>query len=191
MKDQVKDGVEALTQDYTNTTGAALSAGNIVRVAGRFGKLVTNLAISATGAAKIAGEFGFTKATGTAFVVGQPLGWDFTNKRVTTDISGGVLLNVTKAAASGDTSVQGVLNGLNRIFKKVAVADSTDDTANSKDFDTGWGANPTGIRNAHVYTSAGVDRGVTTITFPSAGVIRVAQANLAATDEIHVYAELY
>lgn len=102
------------------------------------------------------------------------------------DTAGGEVLGVCRQTASGDGSQIEMVVG-NSVAMGLPVlhtVGATEDSANSADIDTGLGAACVGAI-VQTRTAAGVDRAGNTVTI-SAGVVTVANTNLAATDVITV-----
>ena len=94
--------------DYT--AGAATVSGQFVLVGAIGGIAIADIANGATGAVQIEGVFSVPKASG-AVTQGAKLYWDATNSVLTTTSSGNTIVGVAAAAAaSGDATVQILLN---------------------------------------------------------------------------------
>jgi predicted RecA/RadA family phage recombinase len=90
--------------------GATKTAGTVEEMADCIGVWLDDCANGAYGPLLIMGEVRLTKATGTAYSVGDKLYWDTTNDRLTktkTDTPCGIC---TLAAASADTTARVFLN---------------------------------------------------------------------------------
>lgn len=172
---------------WTNGTGATVAAGKAVKIgATMLGVLIADIANGATGAVETRGRFTFAATSAETWSQGDPLGFDFTAQKVIKDISGGVYATAASAKTNGQTTASVELAGRLREFFVKKNPSAGEDTANQMDVDTGFGVDPVWhsvvLRNA-----AGLDRPAT-VTLPSAGVIRIAEANLAATDVVFVRA---
>lgn len=94
--------------DYT--AGATITSGQFVLVGAIGGIAIADIANGDTGALQIEGVFSVPKAAG-AVTQGAKLYWDATNSVLTTTSSGNTIVGVAAAAAaSGDASVQILLN---------------------------------------------------------------------------------
>lgn len=164
--------------------GTAVVAGGIVRLpSGAYGKAVSDIAANTTGIVKIRGRFTAPKATGTAVVQGQPIGWDAGNNRIAFNTEGGQLGIAAAAAASGATEVEYDLEpGLSVINRNPTAGE---DSANVATWTPLGGATPTSW-NVQLFNAAGLQRPAT-LTI-SSGVISIAEANLAATDVLRGWA---
>lgn len=175
-------------------TGSAgtINSGAILRLAagGLFAVATVTLAANATGIIETRGTVRVPKATGTAFTVGQRLGYDFGNDRVTTSLADGCVGTVRKAAASADTTVEIELNESGpRVFNKVLTPSAGEGSAHQMDVDVGFTATGAVVLG-HIYNSSGVQRTMGTVTFnPGSAApttVRIAEGALAATDKVHL-----
>lgn len=139
MVNKVHDLEESSAITLANASGSAYAVGKKVRVGNLLAICAVAIANGGSGTALTSGSFVLPKTTG-ALAVGQVLGYDFTNDRVTTDLNQGVLVMVTKAALSADTTVECSINyGIRpRRCAKVVTADSTAASANYIDVDCGF-----------------------------------------------------
>jgi predicted RecA/RadA family phage recombinase len=178
---------------WTNSVGAsgsgaaaAVASGDVIKLGAVFAVACMAIATSTSGAVDVHGRYELNKATGVTYAVGQLLGYDFTNKRVTTDCSGGIVMQVTKAAATGDTVVEGNLNpGLRRNYAGRITPSAQNASDNYVEVDLGFP-----VANCAIYAmwhnTSGVPRQPTAITAPSANVIRVAETDVVTTDRLHL-----
>jgi predicted RecA/RadA family phage recombinase len=198
MKNAIRDYVSSKVITWTNGTGADIKSGDVVRVGTLFAVAIVDIASTKTGSVDTSGRYKFNKATGVTYAVGQPLGYDFTNKRVTSDCSGGICAICTKAALTGDTSVEANINENGRAptgFTKAITPTAGDATNAYVDVDVGFAvgtqAAPRALIGAIViHKSDNTLRTVTSIVYnPGAAApntIRVGSTGLAATDTVHV-----
>lgn len=184
MKNRIQDGESASEFSYVNATGSTIAAGAVVKIGGRFGVAVTEMLNGETGAVYTTGRFRLAKASGVALAQGRGLGWDVSNSRITTDMAAEKLGEVATAALSGDLFVEVNLVNTRRVVSLTITPSAAQDTANQVDVVTGFGNDPTGAVQAIIWNSSGTTRPVTTITYPAAGTVRLAEANIAATDKV-------
>lgn len=205
MKNKVLDAPESSVIVWTNSVGkagtgsaAALTAGQVIRLGGAgslFAVVFAAMAISAVGTVQTTGRFNLPKGTGVTYSVGQKLGYNFSTDVVTTDLSGGVVGEVTAAAASGDTTVEVNLNGTTgaasrRCYEAVLTPSAGDVSNNYIDVDVGFAV--TGqFCQAVIYNTSNVARLPSTVVFnPGAAApttVRVGIVGSAATtDRVHV-----
>lgn len=116
--------------------------------------------------------------------------------KVTDSPSGGaVYLGIaTSTVAAADQNVEVVMADAVQpsVFNVRKSPSSGEDAANSMDVDTGFGVAPAGAVLVTLQNSAGLSRPCTYTLLGggSAGVIRIAEANLATTDVVNVVAYL-
>jgi|GEM_PF-5337231 len=204
MKNFIMGLVAALAFPFSNTYGragtgaaAAIASGAVVKVGARFGVAATAMATSGdtmTGIVETGGRVEIPKNTGVTYAVGQLLGYDFANNYVTTDLSGGVCIQVTDAAATGDTTVIGNLNpGGRRSFRKAIATDATDATNNYVDVDVGFPVVAGSVTvTALFHNTAGTCKAPTTLVIPSPGganKIRIGQTDVVTNDVLHISVE--
>lgn len=131
------------------------------------------------------GTVKFTAAD--AIAINAPLYFAASGKVTDNIAAGGLQVAVSMETASADGSVfEGYSEGVLPFKGATYTTDATDNTNNYAEITTGFGANPSQF-DYLLLTSAGVNReaaGASTITYPSAGVVRVANANMAASDTI-------
>lgn len=97
------------TLNYT-ASGADISSGDFVLVGVLGGIAQTDIADGKTGAVCVAGVFSVPKASG-AISQGAKLYWNATNGNLTTTATGNTIVGVAaRAAASGDSHVDIMLN---------------------------------------------------------------------------------
>ena len=195
----LKSGPDAQTVKWLNGTGGSVSGGTLVRVGNQYGWLVATTADGEYGAVKLGVQVRMAKDTGggTAFVVNEQVAYDSTDNtieklgRANTKEVGTVLA----AAGDSDTTVDVLLgvNGGARVYQFRGSPTAGEDTANSADFDTGFGAVPAGAVHVTLQNSAGLSRACTytLLTSSDAGKIRIAEANLASTDVVNITAYEY
>lgn len=195
-KNNVRGLVDSKTLEWTNNvgkngTGAAVSlaSGDVIRTGVLFAVCLVAMTANAIGAVATSGRWKLKKATGVSYTRGQLLGYDFTNDRVTTNLSGGVCGTVTTAAATTDTTVEVNINdGAARTYTEARVVSAGEDTANQADFDIGFPAAQAAVF-IQIKNTSNVYRGPAgAVTFPTANVVRVADANLAANEVIQFQA---
>ena len=105
MARRVSDG---LTLDYT--PGSAVSAGDVVLLTDLLTVATHDIPANVLGAVAYSGVYELAKATG-AIALGAAVYWDAVNSNVTTTSSGNKFAgHATKAAVSGDTVVEVLLN---------------------------------------------------------------------------------
>ncbi len=98
--------------NYT-PSGSSVVSGAVVVMGNIAGIALTDIADGATGAVQISGVFSLPKASG-AITLGAKLYWDSTNSNLTTTASGNTIIGVAASAqASGDTTVNLLLNVVN------------------------------------------------------------------------------
>ncbi|MFZ2875471.1 MAG: DUF2190 family protein [Phycisphaerales bacterium] len=201
MKNQVYDFPASTRVTWTNSVGrsgsgsaVAITGGQMLRmgVMGLFAVAMGALATSgatATGVVETRGTFKLPKATGVAHSVGQRLGYDFGNDRVTTDVTGGVVGTVRKASLSADTTVEVEINEASRRrYEQVLTPSAGEDSANQMDVDVGFPVAGAFV-HAVIINSSNVPRLPGTVVFaPSSALttIRLTESNLAATDKVHL-----
>lgn len=202
MKNKVSELQESGSIVWTNNLGragsgaaAAVTSGQVVKLGHKFGVAAVDIAATTgVGVLDTMGRFSFKKTAG-ALAVGQLLGYDFTNDYVTTDLSGGVLCQVTKAAASGDTEVEGNINPMSRRrFAKAITPSSGEATANTMNVDCGFPV--TGCKViVQAYTTAGVPIALGHVIVPTAGgganlnKITIDYTDIVGTDVVNVDVE--
>lgn len=187
MKTRVLGFPDSTVQRKANSSGSAYAAGLVLIVGTMMGIVHDTIANGASGSIQTAGRFKLTKNTGVAYTVGQILSWDVTNSYVTTDLSSGVYVRCTEAAGSSDTTVECEIN-MNcrpREYCKVHTPSAGEDTANVMDITIGFDV-ASAFVSVWIKNSSGVYRVPGTLTVPSANVLRITEANLAATDKVHV-----
>lgn len=98
--------------NWTNGTGAAVTAGTMVKVGSRVGVCAVDIANGATGAVALSGVFNSIPKLSTDVVaVGAVLYWDDTNKRLTLTATSNTLAGFAYAAAgNGVTTVTVCIN---------------------------------------------------------------------------------
>jgi len=77
--------------DWTNGTGSAVSAGDVIEFTDKIGIAETDIANGATGAVAVEGVFTLSKstdATAGVFAPGKKVNWDTTNDRATLSATG-------------------------------------------------------------------------------------------------------
>lgn len=90
---------------YTNATGATITAGTVVKIGSVVGVALVDIADGATGSVMTEGVFSLPKATGAGWSVGDTLYWDDTAKKFTKTDTGNTFAGYAfEAAASGDTT---------------------------------------------------------------------------------------
>ncbi len=115
MKNRRNSLLETDVIVWTNNTGATVKPGDdlgkegVVRIGGRYGIAMQEILNTKSGTVLVKGEVEVAKAAGVAFAVGDRLGWNAAAKEVTTALSGGTILIVTRAALSADLTVIGEL----------------------------------------------------------------------------------
>lgn len=195
MKNAVMSFPQSLLRAFTNA-GAAIASGALALVGGVYGVACGDIAASTgTGTVEMRKVVTLAKATGAAWTNGQSVYWDTVNSRIcatssTSDGNFQYVGTIFKAALSADTTAEVEVGAPPPMFRCVHTVTAAEDSANQADFVMPNGANPTGYYHAVIRTSAGLDRGVNTITFPTTGTMRVAHASLAAGDVICVEAAL-
>lgn len=109
MKNYQQDG-NAI--NWTNDTGAAVTAGTMVKIGSRVGVCAVDIANSASGAVALSGVFNsIPKITTDVVTVGADLYWDNTNKRLTLTATANTLAGFAYAAAgNGVTTVTVCIN---------------------------------------------------------------------------------
>jgi len=109
LKNHVSNGATiTLTAPYQVSAGGGALVGSI------FGVATNDYASGDDGEFQVVGVFDLTRETGagTGWSQGTLIYWDNTNKRVTKTATGNKLIGVaTKAAADGDATGRGRLNG--------------------------------------------------------------------------------
>ena len=138
MTNLVQDSADnlILTAPYQRNAGQAALVGKI------FGVAVTTVASGSTATFATEGIFTITKNTGFALAVGDAVYWDDTNKYITNVASSNAMIGLcTKAAASGDTSVQVKLHGA-PVSRKFVSAEQTG-TGSAQNVAHGLGVVPT------------------------------------------------
>ncbi len=96
-----------------HTAGADISSGDLVVMNTIAGVAVTDIANGEVGSVQISGIFTLAKATG-AISQGAKVYWNSSNSNVTTTASGNTLIGVAAAgAASGDATIDVLLNKAN------------------------------------------------------------------------------
>ncbi|MGA1846773.1 DUF2190 family protein [Deferribacter abyssi] len=91
------------------TPSADVKSGDVIKMNDRFGIAMTDIAAGKVGAVAVVGVWEVPKATGEAWVVGQQLYWDNTNKVVT--VSDGTGTNAKfgfAVEAAADTATTGI-----------------------------------------------------------------------------------
>jgi predicted RecA/RadA family phage recombinase len=196
MKNVVMDLPESVRVEWANTVGAsgagaaaAVASGDVVKYGSLFGvAAVAIAATTGTGILMLGGRVELNKTTG-ALAKGQILGYDFANKRVTTDLSGGACLQVTKAALSADTTVEGNLNPRPREFVKVITPSAGEAAANSMDVDVGFPVAGALLHCQIIKTNNAPE--VPATILPKAGggnenIITITKTDLLETDRVHL-----
>ncbi len=187
MKNFKKDAIESKNIAWTNGTGAAVTSGSVVLIKGRAYIAHGDIANNGTGALIGAGGFELTKLNTDTWSQGQRLGWDTTNKRLTTNLEGGAFFRATAAGVNGDVvATVEILEKMTDQMHVKRTATAPEDTANQMDITHGRGANPTSWI-VQLRSTAGLER-VCTVTFPDTNTIRVAEASLAVNETVHVLA---
>lgn len=188
-KTQNRAEPDASNLSWTNGTAAAVVAGQVVIVRGEAFVAETAIAIGASGALNGTGEHYLTAASGDTWAQGQALGWDRTNSRLTTDLTGGIFFTATVAKVSGTTKSLVRINKRRKglIRKTLAGGDINTDTCT---FSTALGFTPqvTGIRVLRsnvprlpaTYVWGGTDSDVLSVTGGAAG------AALASGDIVEI-----
>lgn len=145
MKNLMKQILDAMEQTWTNSTGSAVASGAVVKAGDRIGVALVDIANSASGTVSFAGQFKLTAASADTWSMGAPLGWDFTNSRLTTDLSGGIVFWAVEAKTNGQTTNEVILASGMQVGR-IAVINRNptagEDTANQLDWDTGFGKAP-------------------------------------------------
>lgn len=107
---------------WTNTSGAAKSPGDVVRVGSRWGVCHVAIAAAAVGAVYTLGTYDLAKGSSDVFAAGEVVGWSGT--QITRDLSGGILGVIEEAAASGTTRAAVALRHENPGASSASVAAS-------------------------------------------------------------------
>jgi len=114
MKNRTQEFKNADFVNFTAGASPVLSfngADGVVRLpSGRFGLAYDAVAANAAGTLAVSGRFLFAKATGVVLAQGDLIGWDVANRRVTTDLTLGLIGRVTVAALTAQTEVEADLN---------------------------------------------------------------------------------
>lgn len=199
MKNAIREELEsALTITYTNDvlasglagSPATVSAGDVIKRGNLFYVSADTVLAGATGVANGVGRYSLAKPTATALAVGQSLGYDFSLKKVTTDLSGGVIGCVAVAAASNDTTVYVNMNvHARRSFAVRKHPSAGEDSANSMDVDCGFPV-ASALLQVTLQNSSGLQRPCTVIPKAGAGnenIITISDASLAATDWVNIH----
>lgn len=179
----------AETMVWTNTTGSTVLGGTLRRVNNRLVMVYADIPNNKAGTVILQGEFAFAKGAGYTLAVGDPLTWDGTkmvkhNGAVATPIDA----YCTEAAASNDTQVVGVFGcgGFGRPLVISKAASAGDDTNNYIEVVHGLGANPSAVL-AQIKNVSNVYRvPAGAVTFPDVNTVRVADANLAVNEVLHI-----
>jgi len=199
LRDHPQDGVVTILNDVlaNGLTGTAptLKAGDVVRRKGIWLVMGDDVAAggTGTGTAHCYGRFTLPKATGWVGKRGQPVGYDFTNKVIVTDLSAGVMGVLAEDAATGDTSASVNLNvGRQRQFTDTLTPSAGQATANTMDVDLGfpW-ANATWIVN--IFNSDGTlyTTGFSVNGKAGAGnenIITIAGTDIVTSQKVHILA---
>ena len=193
MKNAVKDLPDCAIITVANSSGSAYVSGQKIIVGGKLGVCMTDIANGASGAVATAGQFKLPKATGVSYSVGQTLGWDAANSRVTAGALGGVRVEVVEAVVNADTEVKCNINygagGLK--FTKKHTVSAGEDSANQVDFDVGFPV-ANAVIHAQLESTAGLTRPCTITRNPGSSApttVRVADANLAVNEIINIIVE--
>lgn len=110
MRNMVHEGGPDDVIPWTNTSGAAVTAGQVVKLNHTIGVACVDIAIGAVGSVAVGGVVsGVPKTTGTAWTQGQKLLWDVSTAKfdgpaavaASGDVLGGAIAWLD--AASGDT----------------------------------------------------------------------------------------
>lgn len=183
MKNQIFEHPEDLNIVWTNSTGATVLSGKPVIVKNKVYVAHATLANGETGTLIGSGSSEQTALNTDTWAQGTLLGYDFTNNRLTADLSGGTFFYATVAKTNGQTSnVVSILpNGATTVIVERTVT-AGEDTANQLDITHGRGVNPTAIM-VDLRNTSGVQR-VATVTKPNTNTVRVADANLAVNEVV-------
>jgi predicted RecA/RadA family phage recombinase len=140
---------DAIELQWTNSTGATVTAGTMVDLGTCFARAVADIASLAVGTVEAGGVFKIAKNTGISFVAGEQVAFDMTNNRC--DKVGTANAKVAgiayQSAASADTTMLVAVNvprsgqsGSTKIV--VSSGQAAANSANGQvTFDTGLGAN--------------------------------------------------
>ncbi len=187
LKDHPQDQVI-----IASNAGSAIASGAVMRQASLLGIAAVGLAATTgTGAMDTAGRFTLTALNTDVWPIGTPLGWDFTNSRLTptfTDLPGGAEFVATKAKANGETTAEvNIAKNHRRIVTINRLASAGEDTANAVVWDTGFGKDPS-FFFVYIINASNVARlpaGAQTLgTGGNLGKITIADTNLAATERV-------
>jgi predicted RecA/RadA family phage recombinase len=175
---------------WTNGTGSAVAVGDKVRVNGRLHVAHVAIADGDSGTLLAKGGFEFAKGTGYTCAVGDVLTWDGTKMVVkvgTAHTPGDALC--TKAAVTGDTVVEATLISQPFPFglPLAKAASAGDDTNNYIEITHNLGANPSVVIPLIKNTSNVYRVPAGAVTFPTVNTVRVADANLAVNEVLHVF----
>lgn len=189
MKNAFTDFWGALKRLVKNVSGSTYASGKVVNVNGIVGVCATDIANNGTGVVETAGGFSLTAQSGDTWSYGQPLAYDFTNSRLSTDITGGAHFIAAEDKTSGSTSARVFRLGapVLRTAQLNRLATAGEDTANQVDWDTGFKTTPS-FAFVYIINASNVCRlpagAVTFLTGADAGKVRIVDANLAATERL-------
>lgn len=189
MKNAFTDFLGALNRLVKNVSGSTYASGKVVNVNGIVGVCATDIANNGTGVVDTAGGFALTAQSSDTWSYGQPLAWDFTNSRLSTDITGGAHFIAAEDKASGTTSARVYRLGtpVLRTAQINRLATAGEDTANQVDWDTGFKTTPS-FAFVYIINASNVCRlpagAVTFLSGGSAGTVRIVDSGLTASERI-------
>lgn len=174
---------------WTNGTGAAVAAGDLVRAGGRWGRATVSIANGATGVVMLSGEVRLVKGAGYTLAEGQSFGWDGGKAVDAGTVETPPAGRVVFACLSGDTVCIGRLEPVvPRAIKHTVTAG--EDTANQVDIVLGTGRAPSQIVSVQIESTGNVRRSaagaVTALSGGSLGTVRIVDAGFAAGEVVHL-----
>lgn len=175
---------------FTNTTGATLAKDRVILIGGRAGRVITDVAAGATGQLDTRGSVTMPKDQGSSsFVAGSSVEVAADGKAVNATLGVGHAGRCRSGGGQFETTVVVDLNEPPLQIIKSLQPSAGQDTANQMDVDLGQPTAP-----AHyvvqVRDTNGQERAGTTVTFVGGlnNIMRIANANLAATDRVWILA---
>ena len=173
---------------FLNSSGSTITSDEFVDLGGLgWGIAITDVLDGNTGVATRRGHMWLPKVAAVAFVAGQAVGWDGTNKEVIAATGGKPIGAVVTAALAADTKIMVDLNQPAESYRNQGGGSA----AAGLQVDLGFGVVPTGPVIVQSTTSAGVPRAFTSVTLDTAGdagKITITTTAGAADDIHHIIA---
>jgi len=181
---------DSLVIDFTNSTGATITAWSLTRFGTMFGINLADIPNGKIGSMHLGGQFKVTKASGSGvtFALGQAVYWDTANKTALSTPNGNYLGLAAVAAVNPDTVVAVNINVPQPVSMVVATGNAS---GGGLLVDTGLGATPTGMVIVQSRDTTGAPRTMSSLTWGSGGnlgKVTIVTSAGASSDTHHIIA---